>query len=96
MWLSQSWVAVQTSLLDRFAQRLNFLPRDMNKVVMVDADAETYTWNPRNTLLVKPYKEHDPKDTTLRSAAKMILGESSLRCVRLRGHTCDSALVPQP
>lgn len=68
----------------------------MNKVVMVDADAETYTWNPRNTLLVKPYKEHDPKDTTLRSAAKMILGESCRRSALQRGHTCDSALVPQP
>ena len=57
-----------------FVKRLQYLPRDMNRVVLVDADVETYKWNPRNTLLVKPYKEYDPKDTALQSATKMILG----------------------
>ena len=57
-----------------FVKRINYLPRNMNRVVIVDADPDTYKWNPSNTLLVKPIEKYDPEDTTLKSAAKLILG----------------------
>lgn len=56
-----------------YVKRLNYLPRDMNKVVLVDHSAESYKWNPNNTLLVKPYEEFDASDDTMRKVTQMIM-----------------------